>query len=111
MMKRSQIGFGVLSVAALLGGASAVSAQLTGLEDGEWRYLGGDAGHTRSTPQLTQINASNFADLEVAWTHRGDNYGPYVEYTARSTPVYADGLLYTVVQWATAGCSDGPCHG
>ena len=96
MMKRSQIGFGVLSVAALLGGASAVSAQLTGLEDGEWRYLGGDAGHTRSAPQLTQVNASNFSDLEVAWTHRGDNYGPYVEYTTRSTPIYADGLLYTV---------------
>ena len=80
-----------------LGMASPGAAQLQGLERGEWRYLGGDAGHTRSAPQLTQINASNFEDLEVAWTFRGDNFGPYVEYTARSTPVYADGMLYTVL--------------
>ena len=80
-----------------LGMASPGAAQLQGLERGEWRYLGGDAGHTRSAPQLTQINASNFEDLEVAWTFRGDNFGPYVEYTARSTPVYADGMVYTVL--------------
>jgi quinoprotein glucose dehydrogenase len=73
-----------------------VLAQLTGVEQGEWRYLGGDAGHTRSAPQLNQINASNFSDLEVAWIWRGDNFGPNVEYTARSTPVFVDGMLYTV---------------
>ncbi len=80
-----------------LGMASPGAAQLQGLEGGEWRYLGGDAGHTRSAPQLDQINASNFEDLEVAWTFRGDNFGPYIEYTARSTPTYADGMLYTVL--------------
>ena len=77
--------------------AGPAAAQRQGLENGEWRYLGGDAGHTRSAPGLTQINASNFEDLEVAWTFRGDNFGPYVEYTARSTPVYGDGILYTVL--------------
>ena len=77
--------------------AAPAAAQRQGLENGEWRYLGGDAGHTRSAPGLTQINASNFEDLEVAWTFRGDNFGPYIEYTARSTPVYADGILYTVL--------------
>ncbi|MDP6537030.1 MAG: PQQ-binding-like beta-propeller repeat protein [Gammaproteobacteria bacterium] len=71
-------------------------AQLTGVEDGEWRFLGGDAGHTRASPHLTQIDASNFADLQVAWTWRGDNFGGNVEYTFRSTPVFADGILYTV---------------
>ena len=30
-------------------------AQLTGVEDGDWRYLGGDAGHTRASPHLKQI--------------------------------------------------------
>ena len=73
------------------------TAQLTGLEAGEWRYLGGDAGHTRAAPQLSQINAANFADLEVAWTWRGDNFGPNVEYTFRSTPLFVDGVLFTVV--------------
>ena len=97
MMKRSRIGCCVLALAALLGVASAGSAQMTGLENGEWHYLGGDAGHTRSNPQLKQINASNFSDLQVAWTWRGDNFGPSVEYTFRSTPVFVDGVLYTVV--------------
>ena len=95
--KRSRIRFLVLALTTILGGTSAASAQLTGLENGEWHYLGGDAGHTRSAPQLNQINVSNFADLEVAWIFRGDNFGPAVEYTARSTPVYADGVLYTVM--------------
>ena len=96
MMKRFRFGCGVLALAALLGVPSAGSAQRTGLENGEWRYLGGDAGHTRSTP-LNQINASNFSDLQVTWIWRGDNFGPGVEYTARSTPVFVDGVLYTVV--------------
>ena len=71
MMKRSRFGCGVLALAALLGVPSAGSAQLTGVENGEWRYLGGDAGHTRSAPLLNQINASNFSDLQVAWIWRG----------------------------------------
>ena len=103
MTRQSRIGCGVPALAAilaltpLLGGASASSAQLTGLENGEWHYLGGDAGHTRSAPQLNQINASNFSDLQVAWIFRGDNFGPGVEYTVRSTPVFVDGMLYTVM--------------
>ena len=62
---------------------------------GEWRYIGGDAAHTRHSP-LDQIDAENFADLEVVWTWRGDNFGPNVDYLFRSTPIYVDGLLYTV---------------
>ena len=95
-MKRSRFGCGVLALAALLGVPPAASAQLTGTENGEWRYLGGDAGHTRSSP-LNQINASNFSKLKVAWIFRGDNFGPGIEYTSRSTPVFVDGVLYTVV--------------
>ncbi len=71
-------------------------AQLRGLENGHWEYLGGDAGHTRSAPGLTQINAENFSQLEVAWIWRGDNFGPAVEYTSRATPVHANGRLFTV---------------
>lgn len=72
------------------------NAQLEGVESGSWKFLGGDAGHTRAAPHLNQINAENFADLEVAWIWRGDNFGPGVEYTFRSTPIYVDGILYTV---------------
>ena len=70
--------------------------QLQGVENGSWQFLGGDAGHTRASPHLTQITADNFADLEVAWHWRADNFGPGVEFTARSTPIYVDGVLYTV---------------
>ena len=74
---------------------TAFAQRLTGTENGEWRYLGGDAGHTRSSP-LSQINANNFEDLEVQWIWRGDNFGPSVDYFMRSTPIYVDGMLYTV---------------
>ena len=94
---RLQRRFGTaVALAACVGGATPASAQLQGLEKGEWHYLGGDAGHTRSNPDLTQIDAFNFSDLEVAWLFRGDNFGPIAEFTARSTPTYADGILYTV---------------
>ena len=75
---------------------STVFAQrLPGTENGEWRYLGGDAGHTRSS-DLDQINGSNFDDLEMQWIWRSDNFGPNIDYFSRSTPIYADGILYTV---------------
>ena len=88
---------GLVAAAALLAGtAGPASAQrLTGTENGEWRYLGGDAGHTRSSA-LDQINGDNFSDLEVAWIWRGDNFGPNRDYFNRATPIYVDGVLYTV---------------
>ena len=95
-MKRSWFGCGVLALVAFLCVPSSGAVQMTGVENGQWRYLGGDAGHTRFSP-LNQINASNFAKLKVAWIFRGDNYGPGLEFTARSTPVFVDGVLYTVV--------------
>ena len=95
-MKRSHFGCDVLALAVLLGVPWAGSAQQAGLENGQWRYLGGDAGNTRSAPLLDQINASNFSDLEVAWIWRGANFGPSIEYTSRATPVFVDGVLYTV---------------
>jgi quinoprotein glucose dehydrogenase len=85
-----------LASLALLAAASSAAAQrLPGTDNGEWRYLGGDAGHTRSSP-LDQINASNFADLEEAWMWTAQNYGPNLDYFSRSTPIYVNGRLYTV---------------
>jgi len=79
------------AVAAGSWGAGAQSAPPVG----EWRYIGGDAQHTRFSP-LDQITADNVATLEVAWTWRGDNFGPTADPILRSTPLYVDGLLYTV---------------
>jgi len=84
------LALGLLAVATF-----PVSAQDFGNPDGEWRYWGGDMASTRYSP-LDQINAENFGDLEVAWVWRGDNYGPRPDFVMRSTPIYADGILYTV---------------
>ena len=86
---------GLASAVLMATAAAAFAQRLPGTENGEWRYLGGDAGHTRYSP-LDQINAGNFADLEMAWIWRSDNFGPNVDYFSRSTPIYVDGMLYTV---------------
>jgi glucose dehydrogenase len=75
--------------------SSPLSAQDGSTPEGEWRYWGADMSSTRYSP-LDQINAENFQDLEVAWVWRGDNFGPTPDYFMRSTPIYADGILYTV---------------
>ena len=58
----------------------------------EWRYIGGDIGHTRSTP-LNQISADNFDELEIEWMWSDASFGAT---PPRSTPVYANGKLFTV---------------
>ena len=74
---------------------SSAHAQRQGTENGEWRYIGGDVWHMRYSP-LEQVTADNFEDLEIAWVWRGDNYGSTTLGVSRSTPIYVDGLLYTV---------------
>jgi len=85
----------VFSALFILLAGPASGQGMPGTENGEWRYLGGDSGNTRYSP-LNQINASNFSDLEQAWIWRSDNFGPNLDYFSRSTPVYVDGMLYTV---------------
>jgi glucose dehydrogenase len=64
-----------------------------GTQDGEWYYLGGDAGHTRYSP-LDQIDASNFGTLVEAWRFTtSDDIGTL---TARATPSYVSGKLLSV---------------
>ena len=86
---------GLASTFLMATAAAAFAQRLPGTENGEWRYLGGDAGHTRSSP-LDQINAGNFENLEQQWIWKSDNFGPNLDYFTRSTPIYADGVLYTV---------------
>jgi len=74
---------------------------------GDWRYIGGDVAHTRSTP-LDQINAANFENLEVAWTWTESDLQPIV---ARSTPVYADGRLISTAGPHRAVVSIDPVTG
>ena len=66
----------------------------TGALNGEWRAYGGDAGHTRYSP-LDQIDATNFSKLTVAWRFKTDHLGPRPEFMFESTPVMANGVLYS----------------
>ena len=85
---RTAITAGLFLTAAL-----SLSAQ-TGAKNGEWRYYGGDLGHTRYSP-LDQINASNFNKLEVAWRFKTDNLGPRPEFQFESTPLMVGGVVYS----------------
>src|SRR5919106_3844769 len=75
-----------------LAGASGLLAQGA---SGEWRYWGGDAGSTRYSA-LDQITRDNVAALRVAWRWKAANFGPEPETYYRATPLYANGVLYTV---------------
>jgi quinoprotein glucose dehydrogenase len=60
----------------------------------EWRSYGADLGHTRYAP-LSQIDATNFGRLEVAWRFKTDALGPRPEYMFQSTPLVVGGVLYS----------------
>jgi quinoprotein glucose dehydrogenase len=60
----------------------------------EWRSYGADLANTRYA-SLDQINANNFKNLEVAWRFKTDNLGPRPEFNLESTPLVANGVLYS----------------
>jgi quinoprotein glucose dehydrogenase len=89
------VAAGVVAMIALARQSSAVqgATKVRGNVPGEWRYWGGDAWSTRYAA-LDQINASNFGTLEVAWQWNASPFGADEYY--RTTPLYANGRLFTV---------------
>jgi quinoprotein glucose dehydrogenase len=86
-MRKRIVIFGIL--------CTAVSALAqNGTKDGEWKTYGGDLGSTRYAP-LSQINADNFKNLEVAWRFKTESLGPRPEYQFESTPLMVKGKMYT----------------
>lgn len=81
------------TLAILTLAAASLLAQ-TGAKNGEWPTYGGDLGHTRYSP-LSQIDASNFNKLEIAWRFKTDYLGPRPEYQFESTPLMVKGVIYT----------------
>ncbi len=84
-------GLGLFAVTAV--GAQSTAGLERGNKPGEWRFWGADAWSTRYS-DLDQINASNFNSLQVAWQWDAGKYG--VDEYYRSTPLYANGRLFTV---------------
>ena len=90
------------TLAALLGAGllpGSLAAQY-GATDGEWRFYGGDGGHTQYTA-LDQIDASNVGDLEVAWRWTAESAEDRPFYNLEATPIMVGGVLYT-----TTGASE-----
>ena len=86
----------ILFVFGLLCAAGPASAQWRP-KDTEWFSYAADLAGTRYRP-LDQINASNFNDLEIAWSIKTENFGNRPEYKLEGTPLMVNGVLY-----ATAG--------
>ena len=84
----------VFGVACVIACAAVTVIGQAGATNGEWRSYGGDLGHTRYAP-LSQIDASNFNKLEVAWRFKTDSLGPRPEYQFESTPLMIKGVVYT----------------
>lgn len=92
------VSLGAMAIASLAPwGAQRASDLAPGLvrgnKPGEWRYWGGDAWSSRYSP-LDQINAANFGSLEIAWQWNAGAFGSDEYY--RTTPLYANGRLFTV---------------
>ena len=67
----------------------------TGAKNGEWSTYGGDLGNTRYSP-LSQIDATNFSKLQLAWRFNTVSLGPRPEYNLEATPLMVGGVLYSV---------------
>ena len=112
-MKRHSMVGAVLALgllgAAYLGVSSAQGPTYRfGTANGEWRYLGGDAGHTRYSP-LDQVTPANFETLKEAWRFSPlDTLGPL---TARATPSYVGGKLLSVAGYRRHVVSIDPTTG
>jgi quinoprotein glucose dehydrogenase len=93
-MIRSRLRLPIFIVVIAGAASAAVVRGQTGAVNGEWRSYGGDSGHTRYAP-LGQIDATNFSTLTVAWRFKTDHLGPRPEFNFQSTPLMANGVLYT----------------
>src|ERR1700723_2095058 len=82
------------AVAILVGACAASSVAQTGAPNGEWPTYGGDLNNTHYSA-LDQINAGNFSNLELAWRFKTDSLGPRPEYRFESTPLMANGIVYS----------------
>lgn len=99
---------GALPFRSALLDAFQASTIVRGNAPGEWRYWGADAWSSRYSP-LDQINASNFSQLEMAWQWNAGAFGADEYY--RTTPLYANGRLFTVATTRRVAMAIEPSSG
>src|SRR5687768_8968293 len=91
------------SVSLLLGCApreSTVTRAPAPVADGEWTAYGKDVFGSRHSG-LTQIDTSNVARLQVAWTYHTGELGPAARSrnprrSLEATPIVVDGTMYLI---------------
>ncbi len=94
MARRGVAGYlGAAAAALIVAGAGPTPSAQTGATEGQWHTYGGDLGSTHYSP-LTQINATNFSKLEVAWRFRSDSLSAIPDYNMQATPLMVNGVLY-----------------
>src|SRR5919109_2164643 len=101
------IAGGMLARAGL-SSASQGRMLVRGNAPGEWRYWGADAWSTRYS-SLDQVDASNFNALKVAWQWSAAPFGADEYY--RTTPLYANGRLFTVATTRRIAAAIDPENG
>lgn len=87
-----RIRISVATIAALACAALPAWSQWRPKET-EWPTYTADLNGSRYRP-LDQINASNFAKLEIAWRFKTDNLGTRPEYKLEGTPLMVNGVIY-----------------
>jgi glucose dehydrogenase len=105
----------VLLLAAISGAAALAgpveaqgTAPVRGNVAGEWRVWGADLWSTRYSP-LDQINPANFDSLKIAWQWNAGAFGSDEYY--RTTPLYANGRLFTVATTRRVALALDPASG
>jgi len=108
MSERARVLF-LVAIAAWGAPAEAQQpAPARGNLPGEWRVWGADLWSTRYSP-LDQINASNFDSLKLAWQWNAGAFGSDEYY--RTTPLYANGRLFTVATTRRVALALDPASG
>lgn len=98
--------FFVTFLCALLSTLGGPVRAQQGALDGEWPTYAGDLGGTKYSG-LSQIDASNFSDLQIAWRWRSADASLDLDalreihpdlsiLNFRATPLMVDGVIYTV---------------
>ncbi len=96
----------LLSVPSLAGAQALPGAR--GNVPGEWRAWSADLWSSRYSP-LDQINAQNFNGLKLAWQWNAGAFGADEYY--RTTPLYANGRLFTVATTRRSPIAIDPATG
>jgi len=89
-----QWGLRVAPLACLLIWATLPVTGQSIAKAGEWTTYGADLANTRYSP-LSQISADNFSSLQIAWRFKTENLGPRPEFQFESTPLMANGVVYS----------------